>query len=41
MYHVKNDKRCIRSAESIMKALEKLMAKLLSTFQNQFGAVLR
>ena len=27
MYHVKNDKRCIRSAESIMKALEQLMAK--------------
>ncbi|MBQ9075829.1 MAG: TetR/AcrR family transcriptional regulator, partial [Mogibacterium sp.] len=27
MYHVKNDKRCIRSAESIMNALEQLMAK--------------
>ena len=27
MYHVKNDKRCIRSAESIMHALEQLMTK--------------
>lgn len=27
MYHVKNDKRCIRSAESIMHALEQLMSR--------------
>ena len=27
MYHIKNDKRCIRSAESIMHALEQLMGR--------------